>query len=282
MMDSRGLHELVDPCEDVVQKAQLGWVVSTRELAEIVGIPFRELRELRSGIDPDEQNGVIERLAEALALNPDALKASCKASWLPKARRVAGVELFVTPFSDYHVNHFLITCPRSGEGCLFDTGTSTDVLAGMLVRRELKLKRLYLTHGHRDHVAQVAYLRDAVPGIEVIAHPDCPVDADRRLRPGDRDTFGGLAFEIREGTAHKDDMLVFAIRGLEVPVIVAGDALFAGSIGAIKTGKREDFKRSLENVRKNVLGERPDTVILPGHGPLTTVGEELGNNPFFA
>lgn len=282
MMNPQWLQELIDPCEDVLQKAQLGWVVSTRDLAEVVGIPFRELRELRSGIDPDAQGGVFDRLSGALRLDPGALRESCKASWLPEARRVAGVEQFVTPFADFHVNHFLITCSQTGESCLFDTGTSADALMGLLARQDLRLVRVYLTHGHRDHLAQLGWLRGHLPEVEVVAHPRCPGPVDRRVSPGMRDVLGGLELEIREGTAHKDDMLVFAVSGLEVPVVVAGDALFAGSIGAIKTGRREDFEASLESVRRNVLCGREETVILPGHGPITTVGEERVHNPFFA
>lgn len=281
-MNADWLEELIDPCEDVLQKAQIGWMVSTRELADAIGIPFQELRELRSGIDPDSQAAVIERLSDVLRLNPEALKESCKASWLPKRRMIRGVEQFVTPFSDFHVNHFLLTCPTTGRSCLFDTGTSVDALHGLLVRQDLRIKRIYLTHGHRDHIAQIQWLRERLPGVEVVAHPNCPVETDRRICPGDQEVFGGLVLDVLAGTAHKDDMLVFRIDGLGVPLIVAGDALFAGSIGAIKTGRIEDFAASLESVRKHVLSGPTETVILPGHGPITTVGEELQHNPFFA
>jgi len=69
----------------------------------------------------------------------------------------------------------------------------------------------------------------------------------------------------------------FVISGLEHPVAVVGDSLFAGSMG----GGGISYSDALENNRKKILTLPDDTVVCPGHGPLTTVGEEKQHNPFF-
>ncbi|MGF1529761.1 MAG: MBL fold metallo-hydrolase [Puniceicoccaceae bacterium] len=280
--DPKWGRELIDPCEDILQKAQMGSSIPTRQLAEKLGFDLQLLRSLRTGIDVEAHRAVIVRLSQELALDESSLIESCCGSWLPRPVEIGGLEQFITPFRDFHVNHFLVTCPRSGESILFDTGTESSVLSGMLARRGLRLRRCYLTHGHLDHIAQLDFLRRRVQDLEVIAHPDCPVPVDRSIEAGQFDEFGGLKIEVRPGTAHRNDLLTFAIEGLEKPVLIAGDSIFAGSIGSIRTGNRQDYLDSLENVRRYILCGEPDTVICPGHGPMTTVGEELLHNPFFA
>jgi glyoxylase-like metal-dependent hydrolase (beta-lactamase superfamily II) len=70
---------------------------------------------------------------------------------------------------------------------------------------------------------------------------------------------------------------VYEIKGMETPIAVVGDVIFAGSIGGI----RSRYRPALEAIRAGVLSLPPETMLLPGHGPITTVAHELAHNPFF-
>ena len=86
-----------------------------------------------------------------------------------------------------------------------------------------------------------------------------------------------LKIETRQTSGHSKGGITYVISGLERPVAVVGDALFAGSMG----GGAISWDDALANNRKHIFSLPDDTVICPGHGPLTTVREEKRNNPFY-
>jgi hydroxyacylglutathione hydrolase len=88
---------------------------------------------------------------------------------------------------------------------------------------------------------------------------------------------GALSIEPRLTRGHSEGGTTYVINGLSRPVAVVGDAIFAGSIG----GPKLSYADALEGIRSQILSLPDNTVICPGHGPLTTVGEEKANNPFF-
>ena len=69
----------------------------------------------------------------------------------------------------------------------------------------------------------------------------------------------------------------FLIEGSTVQAAIVGDAIFAGSVGGI----RQNYHESLESIRREILSLPDETVLCPGHGPLTSVAQEKSNNPFF-
>jgi glyoxylase-like metal-dependent hydrolase (beta-lactamase superfamily II) len=91
-------------------------------------------------------------------------------------------------------------------------------------------------------------------------------------------TVGGLTIGTRLTSGHSRGGTTFVVDGLAEPVAVVGDAIFAGSMG----GGMVSFGEALRNNREKILTLPDDTILCPGHGPLTTVGEEKLHNPFFA
>jgi glyoxylase-like metal-dependent hydrolase (beta-lactamase superfamily II) len=89
---------------------------------------------------------------------------------------------------------------------------------------------------------------------------------------------GNLSIETRLTSGHAVGGITYVIRGLAHPVAVVGDALFAGSMG----GAAHAYTEALRNNREQILTLPEETVLCPGHGPLTTVGEQKFANPFFA
>ncbi len=89
---------------------------------------------------------------------------------------------------------------------------------------------------------------------------------------------GALEIEARLTSGHSAGGTTYVISGLERPVAIVGDSLFAGSMG----GGAVSYQDALKNNLEKILTLPEETIVCPGHGPLTTVGKERKENPFFA
>jgi hydroxyacylglutathione hydrolase len=88
---------------------------------------------------------------------------------------------------------------------------------------------------------------------------------------------GRLHIETRDTAGHSAGGTTYHIHGLDTPLAIVGDALFAGSVGGIKS----DYREALKRIRDHILSGQDGTILAPGHGPLTTVAQEKTSNPFF-
>ena len=86
-----------------------------------------------------------------------------------------------------------------------------------------------------------------------------------------------LSIKAKHTHGHSVGGMTYLIEGLAKPVAVVGDAIFAGSMG----GGMVSYEDALLTNREKIMSLPDDTILCPGHGPLTTVGEEMQNNPFF-
>ncbi|MEV5720433.1 MBL fold metallo-hydrolase [Amycolatopsis mediterranei] len=171
-------------------------------------------------------------------------------------------------------NCYLLAAAAGGPCVVVDPGQEVAApLAAALDEHGLVPAALLATHGHPDHVASAAAL-SAEHGVPLHLHPaDAPLyDGDSvPLAPG---AYAGLDVDVRPVPGHTPGSVVL---GLETPeggrLALTGDTLFAGSIG------RGDVAAAL----RELLAAFPDdTVVLPGHGPATTIGRERAGNPFLA
>jgi len=266
---------LEDLFEDIVGKAQRGLGVDDRRLSEKLKITVEQLRELKRG---SGDSSLVPAVATALNLDPAALEGSYAQSWFPQSvPSVNGVAQFNTEILGMTVNAYVIWDPETNEGAIFDTGADASNMLAFVKTRGLQIRDLFITHTHEDHVA---CLRDIVDATKArIFSPELePLPNATAVRAGQEFRVGNLALEARLTNGHSRGGTSYVVRGLLVPAVVVGDSLFAGSMG----GAQADYQKAVKNNLEQILSLPPQTVICPGHGPMTTVENERASNPFLA
>lgn len=190
-------------------------------------------------------------------------------------------------------NAWLVIDRDSREAAMVDPGDEGDRLIAGVEQADARLRAIWLTHAHFDHVGAVkalrahftvpVYLHEAdVPMFEAgpfqAASYGLPFDGDvvpgERLVEGQGLRLGGLSFLVMHTPGHSPGHVTVHGHG----IALVGDCLFAGSIGRtdLPFGNTAELGRSL----RRIVALPPDTRVLPGHGPATTVSEERRSNPW--
>ena len=263
---------LEDTFADIIGKAQRGLGLSDGELVTRAGISAAELNRLRS---EHFEATALRKLAPVLELDAETLVSLPK--YEPAPTQVNELAVFSTPYGDIVVNAYLVWDSFSGEAVAFDTGTDCMPMVELLRKNNLTLRFILLTHTHGDHVYDLDRLRERTGARAFVSNRE-PMRGVEGFDPGREFECGRLRIETRLTWGHSRGGMTYVIHGLERPVAVVGDALFAGSMG----GGVASYESALRTNREEILTLPPDTVLCPGHGPLTTVAEELQHNPFFA
>ncbi len=268
---------LEDSAIDIVGKAQHGLGISDTELCNKVGIEIGELEPLKmvKGIAFFE----VEKMAQALKLGPRALVALAEGKYHPTVTPPkTGFFQSNTTYGDMTVNAYLVWDEETKLAAAFDTGADAMTLVDEIKKRGLTLQDVYLTHTHVDHVTELDRLLEKVGGsVGVHVNEAEPLDHAASFKPGVTFSLGRLHIETRDTSGHSAGGTTYHIHGLDVPLAIVGDALFAGSVGGI----RSDYPAGLQKIRENILSAQDNTILAPGHGPLTTVIQEKQHNPFF-
>ena len=264
---------LEDNYDDVIGKAQRGLKLSDVRLAQSAGIALEELSRVKAG-QFDER--VVGKLATVLGLGEDALVVLGRKAWRPKPHELVGLASFNTPFEGMTVNAYLVWDPKTKLAAVFDTGADCSVIIRFAQDNHLTVSHIFLTHTHYDHVADLSRLKKAT-GAKAFASELEPVEDAETFAAGRKFAVGNLQIEARQTSGHSRAGTTYVVRGLERPVAVVGDALFAGSMGRGMVS----YEEALRTNREQIFTLPDDTIICPGHGPLTTVGEEKLHNPFF-
>ena len=271
---------LEDHVGDIIRKARAMSGVSAEEAARVAGLSGAELGALEeSGQAAGKPN--YSALATKLGLEPAKLEAVAK-GWLPAERDLSQwreLRCISTNTGGMAVNCYLVWDEVSKDAALFDTGWDAQPLLQLLAGEQVHLRHIFLTHGHEDHVAALAPVRQAFPKARIHSGAkSAPVD--QRNRPNDFIHLGSLRITNRDTPGHAEDGTTYIIGTWpeDAPhVAIVGDAIFAGSIGR----GNQSWQLARQKVREQIFSLPPDTLICPGHGPLTTVGEEKAHNPFF-
>ena len=265
-----------DFCEDIVGKAMRGLSLSDSEVAAASGAPESAIQAVRRGDSTDE--AVLRAIAPVLKLDAAALVVSAQKSWRPNPIDLDGLAIFNTRYHDMFVNAFLVWDPASGVAAAFDSGADATPMLDFARQRELKLSGIFITHTHGDHVADLdTLLAQGDDPVPLHCNRQEPWNGAELFIEGDSFAIGELSVETRTTWGHAKGGTTFVIRGLARPVAVVGDALFAGSMG----GGVVSYSDALRTNREHIFSLPDETVICPGHGPLTTVGEEKRHNPFY-
>lgn len=265
---------LEDSHLDIIGKVRRGLGLSDADLLAKAGITEAELADVDSG-NPDAP--ALAKVAAVLDLNVAALAAAARRAWAPAPVSLDGLAPFNTTFDDMTVNAYLVWDPASREAVAFDTGADATGLLDFAREHGLSIRLILLTHTHEDHVADLARLIEVTDAPAWVNHRE-PVTGAQPFTEGQTFTVGSLRIESFLTSGHSVGGTTFVVHGLARPLAIVGDAIFAGSMG----GGKISFPDALANNRRHILSLPDDTVLAPGHGPLTTVGEEKAHNPFFA
>lgn len=265
---------LEDNVSDILGKAQRGLGISDTQLAERSGISVEKIRRLRGGDLDDE---IVERAAPILRLNAGALRKLATGNWIPEAiGEIDGLEQFNTTYHDMTVNAYLVWDPGTRQAIAFDTGADCKEMLQSVKERNLMVKLILLTHAHPDHVADLRRLQKTSGAPVYISELEVE-GAMEGITEGKRFRVGALEIEARLTSGHSPGGMTYVVTGLRRPIAVVGDSLFAGSMG----GGNISYQDALRNNRDKILTLPDETIVCPGHGPLTTVGKEKRENPFF-
>jgi hydroxyacylglutathione hydrolase len=267
---------LEDLFNDVIAKAQRGLRISDNDLATRAGLSVEVVQAAKAG--SESAPAVLSALASALALHGPTLIAMARNEWQPQAVQIDGLAQFNSVFDDMTVNAYLVWDPASRLACAFDTGANAEPLLLAIRERGLTLHTLFITHTHSDHIAELAKIasahRCAIRIHEREPHPGAESFA---ITPGTAWSIGALRIEPRSTHGHCIGGTTYVVQGLAQPLAIVGDALFASSMG----GGGVSYEDALRTNRAEIFTLSDHTVVCPGHGPLTTVGEEKAHNPFY-
>jgi glyoxylase-like metal-dependent hydrolase (beta-lactamase superfamily II) len=271
---------LEDHLGDILRKGRAMSNISIEAAARAGGLSEAELAAL-------EQSGQITKqpnfapLAGLIGLSSEKLEGIAR-GWLPAKKDLSlwhELRQITTTANNTTVNCYLIWDEVSREAALFDTGWEAQPILELLASEQLPLRHIFFTHAHENHIAALAGIREKFPKVRLHSgSKHAPVD--QRNRTNDFIHLGSLRITNRATPGHAEEGTSYIIGNWpeDAPhVAIVGDAIFAGSIG---TGN-QSWELAKEKVREQIFSLPPETLICPGHGPVTTVAEEKAHNPFF-
>ncbi|KAA3624710.1 MAG: MBL fold metallo-hydrolase [Proteobacteria bacterium] len=203
----------------------------------------------------------------------------------------------IIPVTPFQQNCSLIWCDKTGRGAVIDPGGDLDRILGEIDARGVVVEKILLTHGHADHAAGTVSLkshlsvpvegphRDETYWLERLPEsaekwgfePADSFEPDRWLENGDQVIVGSLVLDVYHCPGHTPGHIVFFESRTRIAFV--GDVLFKGSIG------RTDFPRGnheelLRSIRERLWPLGDDVTFVPGHGPVSTFGDERQTNPY--
>ena len=184
----------------------------------------------------------------------------------------------------------------SGEAVVIDPGDDIEEILGIIATHKLKVKQIVITHAHIDHVGGAMKLRAATGAPILLNQNDYAllkmldmqaawvgmpspgnVEIDQSVAQSDTVKAGSLVANVIDTPGHTEGSIC-----LYFPTekkLLAGDTLFAGSIGRTDL-PGGSFEKIIRSLHEKVLALPDETIVIPGHGPQTTIGEERESNPF--
>lgn len=198
------------------------------------------------------------------------------------------------PAGIYAANCYVLYSEKENEGIIVDPGGDVDDILKYINDNNIKINSIVLTHGHGDHIAGVSELKEELK-VNLLIH-EADVDmlksgdmnlssimaigsiemtADELLKDGDTIEFGDKEVTVLHTPGHT----LGGICLLSGKYLISGDTLFKGSIGRTDL-EGGNYETIINSIREKLLVLPGDTIVYPGHGPETTIEEEMRNNQF--
>jgi glyoxylase-like metal-dependent hydrolase (beta-lactamase superfamily II) len=199
------------------------------------------------------------------------------------------------PFGE---NTYIIWLPGRTDALVVDPGLEPELILDVLRDEGLTVAAILNTHGHADHIAGNAAIKEAFPNaplligagdVVMLSDPDANLSApfglpltsppaDRPLAEGDVIEHAGIRLEVLEIPGHSPGHIVFLYRDRPT-LVLGGDVLFRGGVGRtdFPGGSTDQLFRGIHN---KLFTLPSDTVVYPGHGPVTTIGQEKRSHLF--
>ncbi|MDN5942991.1 MAG: MBL fold metallo-hydrolase [Nitrospira sp.] len=274
---------LEDEFVDIIKKARTGQGLSVTDVARMAGVPGGSITALERGVQPPDR-AEVQDLAEALGLRSGPLEQIAIEKWEPVAQRpLAWVETIQGSINGYGVQGYVIH--DNGEAVLIDTAYNAPAMIEFLSGRRLRLLGICLTHGHADHADGIEQILNYCEAPVYLGSDDVdllswrPSSAQLKApKHGQTITVGRLSVHCLATPGHTPGGICYRVDADSQRICFVGDTLFAGSIG--RSNPSTLYQTHLQSVRTHVLKLPPEYRLLPGHGPATTVREELDHNPF--
>jgi glyoxylase-like metal-dependent hydrolase (beta-lactamase superfamily II) len=271
---------LEDDFCDILRKASRGTGLDAEMLAGRSGLPAAEITAWQKGDGvPGEDEA--RMLAGLLGLDPGKLADAAARRWEPHVRLPGDVRHH--PHDPHPSNGYLFFLDDGRTAALIDPAGLPATILGAIAEGPFALRYILITHKHADHCDATADIARAFPAADIVMHRSDVAaigELGKKALPvadGDELPFGeNAAIRMLHTPGHTDGSSCFLFRS----TLFTGDTLFAGSVGGA-FGTASSYQDILDSVRFNLFALDDATVIAPGHGPPSTIGEERAHNPFF-
>jgi glyoxylase-like metal-dependent hydrolase (beta-lactamase superfamily II) len=184
------------------------------------------------------------------------------------------LKIRVLQVGDFLVNCYLLVAPRSEQAVLIDPGDEADKILEWAA--PLQIHRIFITHGHADHVGALKAVRmalDCPVGIHAADAKHFNLTADFHVQDGEAFLFGGERLEVVHIPGHTPGSIALRmIEGERMGRAIVGDAIFPGGPG--HTRDPAALMRLLDSLARTVFSWQDATMLYPGHGDPTSVGAE--------
>lgn len=182
-----------------------------------------------------------------------------------------GIEVHKVVVGPYENNVFTIRCTETGDAVLIDAANEHELLLELC--QSLGVRTVVETHGHWDHIQAIPAIRDAGYDVGVTAEDAAMLPSyDFILEDQSVIEVGRLRIHTIHNPGHTPGSMSFHVEG--TPLLFTGDTLFPGGPGNT-FGNSEDFETIIQSIEDRMFSKfGPDTIVLPGHGLDTTIGNE--------
>ncbi|MDA0201655.1 MAG: MBL fold metallo-hydrolase, partial [Bacteroidetes bacterium] len=219
---------LEDSHQDILGKAMRGLGIGKNDMARRLGVEKSEIEAILNG---EVNEKLINAMAGELQLDDKKLLGLAKNEWCPEPLEIVGLKQISSTYGDMMVNAYVVWDEESKNAWIFDTGTEALPIFAFIEKQKLKVDAIFLTHTHRDHIACLDDLRKGAGNPSVYVHELEALDGCESITEGFSFRCASLSINALHTHGHALGGMTYVIVGLERPIAIVGDAIFAGSMG---------------------------------------------------